>query len=179
MYHPAPHSFSRSPVEEVFCRCTCGSDAESLSLTIPRPYPGWPHIRDRTRDMVAGAGEISRITGCMLRYTDLIPVVDGKSLPGTKEIEHVLSGRFDCSFDTTQNEIVLIRTKIPNTAGSVRSIHHRPGTPGWTLIFTLSTAGPARFVSGESIVNWFDDARAEIHGLFDLIVPGEIVQSLR
>jgi uncharacterized protein (TIGR04255 family) len=179
MYHPAPHSFSRSPVEEVFCRCTCGSDAEPLSLTIPPPYPGWPHIRDRIRDIVAGAGEISRITGCMLKYTDLIPVVDGKNLPGIQDIELLLSGRFDCSLDPTKNEIVLIGTKIPNTAGSVCSIHHRPGTPGWTLIFTMSTAGPAGFVSGDSVVNWFDDARAGIHDLFDLIVPEEIVQALR
>lgn len=179
MDHPPPHSFSRSPVEEVFCRCTCGSDAESLSLTIPAPYPGWPNIRTRIREMIAGAGEISRITGCMLRYTDLIPVVDGKTLPGTDVIEHLLSGKFTCSIDTTQNEIVLISTNIPDTAGSVCSIHNRPGKPRWTLIFTLNTEGPARFVSGDSVLKWFDDARAEIHGLFDLIVPEEIVQVLR
>jgi uncharacterized protein (TIGR04255 family) len=179
MNRPPPHSFSRSPVEEVFCCCTCGPGAKPLSLTIPPPYPGWPHIRDRIRDMVAGAGEISRITGCMLRYTDLIPVVEGKNLPGTEEIAHLLSGRFECSLDPLQNDIVLIGTKIPNTAGSVRSIYHRPGTPGWTLVFTMSTEGPAGFVSGDRVVNWFDDARAGIHDLFDLIVPEEIVQSLR
>jgi hypothetical protein len=179
MNHPPPHSFSRSPVKEVYCRCTCGSGAEPLSLTIPPPYPGWPHIRGRIRDMFAGAGEISRITGCMIRYTDLLPVVDGKNPPGAEDIEHLLSGRFDCSIDKKQNEIVLISMKIPGTAGSVCSIHDRPGTPGWTLIFTMSTEGPASFVSGDSVVNWFDDARAGIHDLFDLIVPEEIVQSLR
>ena len=179
MNHPTVHSFSRSPVEEVFCRCTCASDAESLSLTIPLPYPGWPHIRDRIRDMIAGAGKISRITGCMLRYTDLIPAVDGKNLPGTEDIEHLLSGRFNCYFDKKQNEIVLISTKIPDTTGSVCSIHNRPGKPGWTLIFTMKTEGPARFVSDEEVLNWFDNARAEIHELFDLIVPGEIVKALR
>jgi uncharacterized protein (TIGR04255 family) len=179
MDYPPPHSFSRSPVEEVFCCCTCGSGAESLALTIPPPYPGWPNIRDRIREMIAGVGEISRITGCMLRYTDLIPVVDAKNLPGTETLEHLLSGKFDCSFDTTQNEIVLISTTIPDTAGSVCSMHNRPGKPGWTLIFTMNTQGPARFVSGDSVVKWFDDARAEIHGLFDLIVPGEIVQVFR
>jgi uncharacterized protein (TIGR04255 family) len=178
MNHPPPHSFSRSPVEEVFCCCSCGSDARSLSLTIPLPYPGWPHIRDGIRDMIAGVREISRITGCMLRYTDLIPVVDG-NLPGNEEIEHLLSGKFTCSFDQKKNEIILINTGIPDTAGSVRSIHNRPGKPGWTLIFTMKTVGPLCFVSGDSVVNWFDDARAEIHGLFDLIVPEEIVQVLR
>jgi uncharacterized protein (TIGR04255 family) len=179
MNHPPPHSFSRSPVEEVFCRCTCESGAESLSLTIPPPYPGWPHIRDGIRDMIAGAGEISRITGCMLRYTDLIPVVDGKTLPGTETIEHLLSGRFNCSFDNTQNGIVLISTKFPDTAGSVSSIRHRPGKPGSTLIFTMNTQEPARFVSSDGVLNWFDDARAAIHEIFDLIVPEEIVQSFR
>jgi len=179
MDHPPPHSFSRSPVEEVFCRCTRGSDAESLALTIPPPYPGWPNIRDRIREMISGAGEISRITGCMLRYTDLIPVVDGKNLPGTEALEHLLSGKFNCYVNTTQNEIVLISTTIPDTAGSVCSMHNRPGKPGWTLIFTMNTQGPVRFVSGDSVLKWFDDARAEIHGLFDLIVPEEIVQLLR
>jgi uncharacterized protein (TIGR04255 family) len=177
MDHPPPHSFSRSPVEEVFCRCTCGS--ESLSLTIPQPYPGWPAIRDRIREMIAGAGEIPRITGCMLRYTDLIPVGEGTILPGTEALGQLLSGKFNCSFDTAQNEILLISTTIPDTAGSVCSLQNRPGKPGWTLIFTIHTEGPARFVSGESVVKWFDDARAEIHGLFDLIVPEEIVQALR
>jgi uncharacterized protein (TIGR04255 family) len=179
MNHPPPHSFSRSPVEEVFCRCTCGSDAESLSLTIPLPYPGWPHIRDGIWDMITRAGEISRINGCMLRYTDLIPVVDGKNLPGIEDIEHRISGKFNCYFDTTQNEIVLISTKIPGTAGSVCSIHNRPGKPGWTLIFTMKTEDPARFDSGDSVLDWFDDARAGIHEIFDLIVPEEIVQALR
>jgi uncharacterized protein (TIGR04255 family) len=179
MNHPPPHSFSRSPVEEVFCRCSLGSNAESLSLTVPPPYPGWPHIRDGIRDMIAGAGEISRITGCMLRYTDLIPVADGKTLPGNEEIGHLLSGRFDAYFDNKQSEIVLITTGIPDTAGSVRSLHNRPGKPGWTLIFTMKTEGQVSFISGDSVLNWFDDARAGVHVLFDLIVPEEIVQALQ
>ena len=99
--------------------------------------------------------------------------------PEPEDIEHLFSGRFNCYFDNKQNEIVLISTKIPDTTGSVCSIHNRPGKPGWTLIFTMKTEGPARFVSGDSVLTWFDDARAGIHGLFDLIVPEEIVQALR
>jgi hypothetical protein len=175
MDHPPPHSFSRSPVEEVFCRCTCGS--ESHSLAILPPYPGWPDIRDRIREMIAGIGEISRVTGCLLRYTDLLPVGEGTTPPETEEIARLLSGRFDCS--TTQDEIILTGTRIPGTGGSVCSIHNRPRKPGWTLVFTLHTEGPAGFLSADSVVGWFDDARAEIHELFDLIVPGEIVQTLR
>jgi hypothetical protein len=129
--------------------------------------------------MIARVGDVSRITGCMLRYTDLIPVADGKDLPGTAEIGQVLSGRYDCYFDYEQNEFVLTSTKIPDTAGSVFSIHNRPGKPGWTLIFTLRTDAPARFVSGDSVLNWFDDARAGIHELFDLLVPDQIVQILQ
>jgi len=177
MDHPPPHSFSRSPVEEVFCRCTCGS--ESHSLAILPPYPGWPDIRDRIREMIAGIGEVSRISGCMLRYTDLIPVGEGNTLPGIAAIEQILSGKYPCSVDMLHNEIVLSSTSIPGTAGSVCSLQNRPGKPGWTLVFTMHTEGPARFVSGDGVVKWFDDARAEIHGLFDLIVPEEIVQVLR
>jgi uncharacterized protein (TIGR04255 family) len=179
MNHPPAHSFSHSPVEEVFCCCTRGSEADSLTLTIPPPYPGWPHIRHGIRDMIAGAGDISGITGCMLRYTDLIPVDEGKNLPTTKEIEHFLSRSYTSSFDQKQNKIVLTSTKIPNTAGSVCSLQNRPGKTGWTLIFTLKTVRPARFVSGEAVLDWFDNARAGIHELFDLIVPEEIVQTLR
>lgn len=179
MNHPPPHSFSRSPVEEVFCRCTCGSDAESLSLSIPSPYPGWLHIRDKIRDIIAGAGEITLITGCMLQYTDLIPVVSGKFVPGTEDIARLISGRFKCFIDNTKDEIVLFSTGIPNTAGSVASIWNRPGKPGWTLIFTMKTENPPGFVSGDAILNWFDDARAGIHETFDRIVPEEIVQALR
>jgi uncharacterized protein (TIGR04255 family) len=179
MDHPPPHSFSRSPVEEVLCRCSFGSGAESLSLAVPPPYPGWPHIRDAIFDMIAGAGEISRITGCMLRYTDLIQVPDGMNPPGTEAIVHLLSGKFDCCIDNEKKEIVNFSTNIPGTQGSVASIHNRPEKPGWTLIFTVKTKGQARFVSGDAVLKWFDDARAEIHGLFDLIVPDEIVQILR
>jgi hypothetical protein len=174
MEHPPPHSFSRSPVEEVFCRCTCGT--VSRSLTIPPPYPGWPDIRDRIREMIAGAGEASRVTGCMLRYTDLLPVGERETVPGTEYIAQLLSGRYDCT--TKKNEIVLSSTRIPGTAGSVCSLWNRPGKPGWTLVFTLNTESPARFVSCGSLVQWFDDARAEIHGLFDLIVSEEVVQVL-
>ena len=177
MDHPPPHSFSRSPVGEVFCRCTCGS--ETYSLAVLPPYPGWPAIRDRIREMIAGIGEISRVTGCMLRYTDLLPAGEGKTLPGTGEIARLLSGKYPCSVDPLTHEIVLSGTSIPGTAGSVCSFQDRPGKPGWTLVFTLSIPGPARFVSGDSVMEWFDDARAEIHGLFDLIVPEEIVQLLR
>ncbi len=148
-------------------------------MTILPPYPGWPQIRDRIRDRIAGSGEIAGITGCMLRYTDRIPVAEGKNLPGTGEIVNLLSGRFECSIGRSQDEIVLVRTKIPDTTGSVCSIHNRAGKPGWTLIFTMNTGGPARFASAESVLDWFDNARAGIHELFDLIVPEEIVQALR
>jgi hypothetical protein len=176
MNHPPPHSFSRSPVEEVFCCCTFGSAAESFTLTIPPPYPGWPQIRHGIRDMIAGAEDVSRITGCMLKYTDLIPVHVG---PTTEDVEHLLSRSSPCSFDHKKNKIVLTSAKIPNTAGSVCSLQNRPGKPGWTLIFTMKTVRSTRFVSGDAVLDWFDNARAGIHELFDLIVPEEIVQTLR
>lgn len=127
--------------------------------------------------MIASAGEISRITGCTFRYTDLFPVVPGIHLPATAEIEHLLSRDYNC--DTTQDEIVFTSIKIPGTAGSVRSLFNRPGKPGWTLIFTMHTDRPDGFLDNESVVEWFDSARAEIHGLFDRIVPVEIVLALK
>ncbi len=127
--------------------------------------------------MITGAGEISRITGCTLRYTDLLSVPPGIHLPGTAEIEHLVSRSFNC--ETTQDKILFTSMKIPGSEGSVRSIRPIPEKQGWTLVFTMHTEEPAGFLSSESIVEWFDGARAEIHGLFDLIVPEEIVQLLR
>lgn len=176
MTHPPPHAFSRSPVEEVFCRCTVSPKAKSLSLAIPAPYPGWPDIREQIGDMIAGAGETSRITGCILRYTDIFPVNPGIALPGIEDLEEFLSRNYHCK--TGQDEIVFTSRKIPLTAGSVRSVHNQ-GKPGWTLMFTVHIERPGGFLSRESVLEWFDDARAEIHGLFDLIVPEEIVQILR
>lgn len=177
MDQPLPHSFSHSPVEEVFCRLTFGYGAGSLCLAIQPPYPGWPHIRDRTREMIAGAGDVSRITGCTLRYTDLIQAIEEATVPGIKDIAYLLSGRFDCY--AAQNGITLFRTNMPGTGGSVCSALNRPGKPGWTLAFTLHTSERVRFDSVDSAIRWFDDARAVIHELFDLIVPDEIVQILR
>jgi len=43
----------------------------------------------------------------------------------------------------------------------------------------MNTERPARFDTVSSVLNWFDDARAGIHEIFDLIVPEEIVQALK
>ena len=129
--------------------------------------------------MIADAGEISRITGCTLRYTDLFFVASAKKLPGIEEIGQILSGKFNCYLHNAQEEIVIVSVNIPDTIGSVRSMYNMPGKPGWTLIFTMHTEVPARFVSCDSVMIWFDDARTEIHEIFDLIVPEEIVQLLR
>lgn len=177
MTHPLPHSFSRSPVEEVFCRVTLGPGSDPISLAIPPPYPGWTAIRERIKEMITGAGEVSRITGCTLRYTDLLPVPLGMALPGTREIEQLFSGNYTC--ETAQDEIVFTSTTIHGTVGSVRSIHPKPGKPGWTLAFTMQTDRSDGFLASDDVIEWFDGARAEIHGLFDLIVPEEIVELLR
>ena len=74
---------------------------------------------------------------------------------------------------------MLTSPNTPDTTGSVCSLQNRPGKPGWTLVFTLKTEGPARFASSDAVLDWFDNARTGIHELFDLIVPEEIVQTLR
>lgn len=127
--------------------------------------------------MIAGAGDISLISGCVLRYTDLIPVDQGKNLPGISAIGHLIAGRYGCSFDSSGNETVYFGPILPGTSGTVSSLPY--GRTGWTLIFTMQTDGQARFVSEDRVLNWFDDARDVIHRLFDLIVPEDIVQSLR
>ena len=99
------------------------------------------------------------------------------ALPGMNNIERLLSRNYHC--ETRQDEIVFTSTKIPDTKGSVRSTHPQPGKPGWTLVFTMHIERTSGFPDGDSMMTWFDDARAEIHGLFDLIVPGEIMQLLK
>ena len=99
------------------------------------------------------------------------------ALPGAEDLESLLSWNY--TREIIQEDIVFTSMKSPATAGSVRSIRPKPEKQGWTLVFTMHTGEPAGFLSSESIVEWFDNARAEIHGLFDLIVPDEIVQILR
>lgn len=93
-----------------------------------------------------------------------------------EDLEEFLSRNYHC--ERRQDEIVFTSRKIPRTEGSIRSIHNRPGKPGWILVFTMYTETPRGFLSGDRVVIWFDDARAEIHGLVDLIVPEEIVKLL-
>lgn len=129
--------------------------------------------------MLESVPDVSLVTGCMIRYTDFIPIAPGTRLPTAEEIVTLLSGKFNGYLETTQDGVLLTRTNIPGTAGSVRSMYHQPGKEGWTLVFAVYTQGAARFLSSDTILDWFDDARAEIHGLFDLIVPEEIVQALK
>ncbi len=99
------------------------------------------------------------------------------ALPGAEDLESLLSWNY--TREIIQEEIVFTSMKSPATAGSVRSIHPIPEKQGWTLVFTIHTKGPMGFFSGDSVMEWFDGARYEIHGVFDLIVPEEIVQILR
>ncbi len=178
MSNTQAHNFTRSPVEEVFGGCFT-IDSGSCFRTIPRPYPGWPHIRDEIRDMINETGGISRITKCTLRYTDRIAQKCLKSLSEPVPVASLLSGITMHQTNRLPGEEFIIRTSIFNTTGSVRSIFEDPVNPGWSLIFTMETDEPIRFYTREEVLKWFDDARAEIHHLFDLIVPEEIIQTIR
>jgi hypothetical protein len=50
----------------------------------------------------------------------------------------LLSGKFTCSLDAGQNEIMLTGMNFPHLAGSVCSLDTRPGKPGWTLVFACT-----------------------------------------
>ena len=179
MIHPPPHSFSRSPVEEVFCSLITRPGTVSLSRTIPPPYPGWPYIREEIGNMIDDTGDTSQITGCILRYTDLIPAQYLETITEPVTVLSMLSEKVIRQSSRERGDILVTRTSIPDTTGSVCSIRGDIQNPGWILIFTMQTEALTREPSREQVLNWFDDARAEIHVLFDLIVPEDIVQAFR
>ena len=129
--------------------------------------------------MIDETGDTSLINGCILRYTDLIPAQYLKNTIEPIDVPGLLSEKVIPRTNRETGDTQITHTSIPNTTGSVCSIRGDSQNPGWILIFAMQTEAPTRYPSREQVLNWFDDARDEIHVLFDLIVPEDIVQALR
>ena len=174
--YPNSHNFSRSPVEEVICSLDLEDNEPQVSLFVKRPSPGWNRIRDSLADTIATLPDSRRISGCTLRYTDRFLIEEPLYHQITSDIRTDLFNQVHIS-DTAYE----IHLNIPNPTMQVqiRSWYDQGEKPGWILVFTLRSIGKTSGSSYEKILEWFDSAHAEIHILFDQIVPAAIVDLIR
>ncbi|MDD1727778.1 MAG: TIGR04255 family protein [Methanospirillum sp.] len=173
--YPNPHNFSRSPVEEVFCSLEIEDlqdNVPQVSVFVKAPYPGWNKIRDSLAASIATLPDYRRVSGFTLRYTDRFLIKESVYHQITGEIRTDLCNQVQIS-DTAYE----FHLNIPNPAMKVqiRSWYDTNAKPGWILVFTVKSTGNSAGSRCEEILDWFDSAHAEIHILFDQIVPAAIV----
>lgn len=178
MKMPSPHNFSRSPVDEVYCACIRSPEGENLELTIPAPYPGWSRIRDQLSTQIATISDPLRISGCTLRFTDRFPSV--RVVPTHDFFRKLMATRIISEQKLDNKSEFKLNSSLPGTMIQIISIGDGQNNVGWTLVFILmSDPGACLFSTHEKIQTWFDEAHAEIHLLFDMMVPPEIIEQVR
>jgi uncharacterized protein (TIGR04255 family) len=165
MIQPEPHNFSQSPVAEVLCRWEFESGS-LITLSIPGPYPGWRSIQGDIRRVIAGIIQTKGVVSCMLRYTDEFAFEAGEKDPS--------------AYSSTIAPDAEAWQKAADTpkfsAGvEIRTDHERKV---FEYVFTIQT-DTAWFATEEEIVDWYDAAHAEIHNLFDKVVPSELIRKLQ
>lgn len=169
-----PHNFTHSPVQEVVCSCSFESD-EPLSLRVLAPYPGWVSIKKDISEILEGMPDTCIVTGCTLQYIDIFhPVTldesSGPQFLGFGEhsgIKERIIGRKGDDF--------IISSPIPGSDIYIRQKNGGNRGQGSTLVFTI--VAHSSLLSIGKVLNWFDTAHDEIHHLFDLCVPPEIIKN--
>jgi len=178
MNQPPPHAFSRSPVQDVTAGVSI-RDQRTHVVMIPAPYPGWPAIRENIENIASRHDEFPDISGCFLRYRDRFPARIIRNLSGRSNPELWLD---QCDLGPISTEKGVRRLLLPagkGMTGSVTAFQGSQGDDGWLLIFSFFSDKDPIFHSSQDVLDWFDQARASIHLLFDQIVPAGILPMLR
>ncbi len=162
---PEPHNFSRSPVAEVFCRWEFESGS-IITFSIPGPYPGWRSIQGDIRRVIAGIIQTKGVVSCMLRYTDEFSFQAREKDPSAYS-----------SLIAPDAEPWHKAADTPKSTAEVE-IRTDHGRKVFVYVFTIET-DTAWFATEEEIVEWYDAAHAEIHNLFDKLVPPELICELQ
>jgi uncharacterized protein (TIGR04255 family) len=136
-------------------------------LVTRTPYPGWETIRNELREVIFADPLRPVYTGCMLRYTDRFVHPPGMDRAGLN------SGVWERIVEKKGDDYQ-VSTGIPETTAVIRYI---AGTRESVFIFTVRIDGSPG-LSGEDVLTWFDAAHDEIHLLFDISVPEELVRTL-
>ncbi|MDD1724595.1 MAG: hypothetical protein LUQ07_05655 [Methanospirillum sp.] len=165
----SPHNFPKSPVEEVVCSFSPGKTGKPVEIRFPSPYPGWQAIRVRIRDVISSVAK-DEIHSCCLTYTDAIPLFSGEHpedlLPVIPRVPGVYAGRL-CSGPEISFSVESV---IPDT---ILEVWCRREEEQVILICTVS--GETGVNSRDSLLQWFDRAREEIHLMFDALVTGKVL----
>lgn len=177
MNTPPPHNFSHSPVEEVYCSCEL-NQGKNLALSVRSPYPGWSRIREDYSTLIASIPDPNHVSGCLLRYTDWFPSV--RVIPSHDSFKRQITDQVQTrKMSETELELAF-RSSLSGSMVRIRSVYGNLERSGWTLVFTLMIdPGSCHFSSSKDILAWFDAAHAEIHVLFDQMVPPEITDEVR
>jgi uncharacterized protein (TIGR04255 family) len=175
MKTPQAHNFSRSPVEEVYGSCTTSSGRKS-AITVLAPYPGWSTIRNDLSSMIKKISD-PVVTSCTLRYTDRFHPFSLDDVSGPLFLGSMSCGKIHSRIEKRTEDLFLMKTNIPDSTASVRFITGGSIGQGSTLIFTISST-KKRLVN-DKILTWFDAAHDDIHDLFDICVPEELISTLK
>lgn len=165
----SPHNFPKSPVEEVFCSFTPGNTEKPVEIRFPSPYPGWQTIRVRLSEVVSSFREDEIHSSC-LRYTDAIPLSPGEHpedlIPlfprAPRDYAHRLCSGPEISFS--------VESVIPDTILKVRCRREEE-----RVILICTVSSEAGVNNRDSLLQWFDRAREEIHLMFDALVTGWVI----
>lgn len=163
MKTPTPHNFQTSPVVEVLCRWTEHTGVERSCL-IPAPYPGWPAILTRIRELLS-SGTTFPVTGCHLRYNDEFSIQPDHAAEIFAEHPNIAS-----------SPVMHAHTRILNTSATIRMIQ---GPTQKTLSYLFTLQSDDTYTSADELLTWFNRAHAEIHYLFERTVHEICIHELR
>ncbi len=178
MEQPPPHAFARSPVQDVTASITV-RDQYSHVVMIPAPYPGWPSIREKIERKASEIDTFSDISGCFIRYRDRFPAWIISTLSGRRDPDRWLEQCALGPISTKLGACTLLLPVSEGMTGSVTSCQIPQGDDDWLLVFSFFSEQNLIFRSSRDVLDWFDQARAQVHILFDQIVPDEVIPMLR
>lgn len=162
MRTPTPHNFQTSPVVEVLCRWTEHTGVEQ-SCIITAPYPDWPAILTRIRDLLPSS--TFPVTGCHLRYIDEFSIQPDHAAEICAEHPDIAS-----------SPNMHAQTRIPNTSATIRMIQ---GPTQKTLSYLFTLQSDDTYTSADELLTWFNHAHADIHYLFERTVHETFIHELR
>jgi len=168
-----PHSYTQSPVEEVCFRFSYGMHAP-VETIIPAPYPGWLVIREKIETVLESVSANKTMKSCMLRYTDVFALREGDIPHNLIYVAPKIPGSE--LFSASGTSLSEISMKGINH-GSVIIIRFTQEKDRMILIFE-ALSDRKQEIWFDSVLQWFDFAREDIHLLFDLVVSDELKERL-
>lgn len=168
-----PHNYAHSPVDEVRVRFSFDAHAP-VETIIPSPYPGWQEVREKIAEVLDSVSVNKSMHSCMLRYTDIFPLHEGDIPHDLISIApRIPDSEFFLPSGRSSSEI----SAKGRNHGSMIIIRFNQEKDRMVLVFE-AVSDRKQEIWFDSVLDWFDYAREDIHSLFDLIVSHELIQRL-